>query len=778
MRTYHIKVNNPKKDICPAPLQVQATNPAGETLSFTNYYAEKNGRPFFGICGEFHFSRYRKEQWEDEIIKMKLAGVNIIPTYVFWNHHEEVQGSFEWEGNKNLRHFVELCAEHQIFVILRIGPFAHGEARNGGIPDWLFGRPFELRANNEQYLRYVEVFYREIANQINGLLFKEGGPIIGAQIENEYGHAGAPWELTTGTAQEWVPAGSGGADHMKALKELAQSVGIHTPLYTATGWGGASAPSDDVLPLWGGYAFWPWIFYDDVKEHPATQEYIFRDFHNNESSIEGYTPAYLPESLPYACCEMGGGMTVFYQYRFKLPYESVDALAAVKVAGGCNFVGYYVFHGGSNPKGKRTPFLNETATPKISYDYQAPIGEFGQLRDSYKRLKRQHYFYKDREATFSLMKTILPEGAEQLEPTDVDTLRYAVRADGDAGYIFMNNYQDHVETKDKKDFSIAVDLKEETVTFPRKGGLSLAKDEACILPFNLNLGGCLLKSATTQYMCSLQHEDETYYFFFSPKKMKGEYAISAAGLAAVETDRGEVEKAGNEWLVTTDSKPCHLTQLTLTSGKKLYLCTLTHEESLDFWQCSIKGKQIVLLTNSALLIDEERIRFECEDISNLSVSSFPALDNILSDSALAEKRSKRKGLFQEYDFSQEQQPVDFEIHWVSDAKADIRILAHAFRGAKELLLSVEYEGDIGYAFIDGELIHDNFCNNATWQIGLKSHETAIVEKGMYLYISPLKTDSYVKTDSPMAARTEVVNKQVAKIHSINITAVKEIAIPF
>ena len=35
-------------------------------------------------------------KWEDEIIKMKMAGINIIPTYIIWNHHEEIKGQFRW----------------------------------------------------------------------------------------------------------------------------------------------------------------------------------------------------------------------------------------------------------------------------------------------------------------------------------------------------------------------------------------------------------------------------------------------------------------------------------------------------------------------------------------------------------------------------------------------------------------------------------------------------------------------------------------------------------
>ena len=39
--------------------------------------------------GEVHFSRIPADEWKDEVRKMKLGGVTIIATYVFWNHIEE-----------------------------------------------------------------------------------------------------------------------------------------------------------------------------------------------------------------------------------------------------------------------------------------------------------------------------------------------------------------------------------------------------------------------------------------------------------------------------------------------------------------------------------------------------------------------------------------------------------------------------------------------------------------------------------------------------------------
>ncbi|MFB3162431.1 beta-galactosidase [Neobacillus sp. 179-J 1A1 HS] len=774
MRAYSIDVKNTQKVIYPLETKLGGVNKTGEKYSFTNYYMEKNGRPFFGISGEFHFSRYNCEKWEDEIIKMKMAGINMIPTYIFWNHHEEEQGIFDWAANKNLRRFVELCGKHGLGVILRIGPFAHGEARNGGIPDWLFGRPFELRSNDQEYLTFVERFYQEIGKQVQGLLFKDGGPIIGTQIENEYEHAGAPWEITNGTGNEWVSAGRDGNAHIIKLKELAIQAGIQTPLYTSTGWGGAVAPVEEVLPLWGGYAFWPWIFYGDVKKHPATPEFIFRDYHNDEQKNYGFDPNYRPESLPFACCEMGGGMTVFYKYRFKLPYESVDAMAEMKVAGGCNFVGYYVFHGGSNPKGKKTPFLNENATPKISYDYQAPIGEFGQIRESYKRLKRQHYFYKSVEESFCKTKTVLPYDTKDMDPCDIETLRFAVRAHQDSGFVFINNYQDHIETKDQKDFTITVNLENEELRLPKTDSMSLAKDECCILPFNLDLQGLNLKYSTTQLLTSIDHEGETYFFFFTPKGMNGEYYFESSDIQEVSVDNGNI--ISDEYtLIQVSNEEISLVNITLKSGKRLHVCTLTHEQSLNFWKFHLGGKEQVFITNATLLVDEEKIRLESEGLETVEIKSFPGIHTPIKIAG-EEILCRTHGLFKEYKKTLIGTYEGLEVKMVNKNKAMIHFQSEGFDDMKELLLQIEYVGDIGYAFIDGELIHDNFCNNNTWEIGLHQHKKDLITKGMYIYISPLKEDSFVKSDSPMAARAEVINNQIAVIKSIKVTAIREIEI--
>ena len=109
----------------------------GQTLTVNSRYLMLNGKPWLPVMGEFHYSRMPVSEWEPEILKMKAAGVQIISTYVFWNHQEEVEGHFDWSGRRNLRHFVELCAKHGMYVYPRIGPWAHGESRNGGVSHWV-----------------------------------------------------------------------------------------------------------------------------------------------------------------------------------------------------------------------------------------------------------------------------------------------------------------------------------------------------------------------------------------------------------------------------------------------------------------------------------------------------------------------------------------------------------------------------------------------------------------------------------------------------------------
>src|SRR5579862_4355419 len=206
-----IDLNNIDAAVLSGHLKLGGKNPQGLEINANNRYLTRDGKPWVPVMGEFHYSRYPRGQWEEELLKMKAGGIDTVATYIFWIHHEEVEGEWDWSGNKDLHAFVELCQKHGLFVIARLGPWAHGEARNGGFPDWLLRKcGTEVRKDAEPYSSEARKLYTQVHAQLQGLLWRDGGPVVGVQLENE---------LTRG------------ADHIVTLKKMARQAGFDVPLY-------------------------------------------------------------------------------------------------------------------------------------------------------------------------------------------------------------------------------------------------------------------------------------------------------------------------------------------------------------------------------------------------------------------------------------------------------------------------------------------------------------------------------------------------------------------
>ena len=132
-------------------LHLGGKNAKGDSLAVNSLYLERQGRPWIGIMGEFHYFRYAREDWKKELLKMKAGGIELVATYVPWLCHEEEEGVFDFEGQNDLRAFVTLIGELGMEAVIRIGPWVHGELRNGGFPDWLLKKPFSLRNGNPEF---------------------------------------------------------------------------------------------------------------------------------------------------------------------------------------------------------------------------------------------------------------------------------------------------------------------------------------------------------------------------------------------------------------------------------------------------------------------------------------------------------------------------------------------------------------------------------------------------------------------------------------------------
>lgn len=399
-----------------------AKSASGQVLGLNSTYLTRNAEPWLPVMGEFHFARYPRAQWEEEILKMKAAGVQIVALYIFWIHHEEIQGQFDWSGDRDLHQFVELCGKHGMYVYLRIGPWAHGEARNGGLPDWLLEKG-PTRTNDPRFMSFVTGYFQQISQQVKGLLWKDGGPIIGVQLENEYSDRSE----------------HGGEEYLLALKKLAIESGLDVPYYSVTGWDNAVVPKGEVLPVFGGYPDAPWD--SSLQALPAPEVYLFR-FQGRVSgdmSVIGAGPADDATSVtraatPFITAEMGGGIQDTYHRRPVLTADDVAAMVPVMLGSGVNLYGTYMFQGGENPDGKRTTLEESQAThyptdvPVKSYDFQAPLSEFGIERQSFRKLKIFNYFLNEFGADLAPMK-VYPPAQLPKGPDDFSVVRVSVRAD-------------------------------------------------------------------------------------------------------------------------------------------------------------------------------------------------------------------------------------------------------------------------------------------------------------------------------------------------------------
>ena len=66
-------------------------------LQIGNKYLIKDGKPYFPIMGEFHYSRYPADMWEKELLKMKAGGVAKSRHESYKRIFEEQRSVPEWK---------------------------------------------------------------------------------------------------------------------------------------------------------------------------------------------------------------------------------------------------------------------------------------------------------------------------------------------------------------------------------------------------------------------------------------------------------------------------------------------------------------------------------------------------------------------------------------------------------------------------------------------------------------------------------------------------------
>jgi hypothetical protein len=177
-----------------------------------------HGEPYLIIGGQMDPQRIPAEYWHDRLYKARAMGLNTVFSYIFWDQIQPTPDTWDLTGRNNIKKYLRLAHEVGLAVVLRAGPYICGEHEWGGFPAWLSEVPgMVVRSNNAPFLAASNKYLDFIGRELNEYLVTNGGPIIMAQIENEYG--------------------SYGADHtyMAALRDMFESAFPGIPLYTNDG---------------------------------------------------------------------------------------------------------------------------------------------------------------------------------------------------------------------------------------------------------------------------------------------------------------------------------------------------------------------------------------------------------------------------------------------------------------------------------------------------------------------------------------------------------------
>lgn len=651
-----------------------------------------DGKPWIPVVGEFHYSRYPRAEWREELLKMKAGGINTVSSYVFWIHHDEEPGNCDWSGDRSLRDFLETVREVGLKAIVRIGPWAHGEVRNGGFPDWVRDSGTKLRSNDPAFLALVQPFFAQIAAQMKGLLWKDGGPVIGVQLDNE----------------------CNGTEYLLALKKMARDEGIDVPFYTMTGWNNVAIPERGLLPVFGGYVegFWGGRPENYRKEFFFTKIRTLNDL-GAQFANKNPARADLLENFPYACAEIGAGMISSYKKRIVIDPENVGALTVAKLGSGNNMPGYYMYHGGVNPDGKLSTLQEDrpNAMPVKDYDFRTALGASGEVREQYRLLREQHLFLRDFGDRLARMPAFFPEkipsGTE-----DAGTLRWSVRSDGDSGFLFFNNRQPSLPLPDHHDVQFEIKTSRGSSLIPSKP-ITIPSGGYGIWPFSMDCDGVTLEYATVQPLCKVAGDDGECFFF-----------------AALPGIRPELKPEGKSVLTLVPGMDAALT-LRNASGHSVCFVVLTPEQGRSFSRAVMEGRERAILTKATAYEESGKLVVTADDPPEITVDIFPSLKNagIVDDG--------KHGVFTAYLFTKKRPltsrsvgvsrlkpagsvPADFhgnEQRAWKEAAVYAITPPHCSTG-KKVRLEISYIGDVARVYAGERLLMDNFYNGEPFSLPL------------------------------------------------------------
>jgi hypothetical protein len=742
-------------------------NPQGHEITADSRSFFLDGKRWIPVAGEFHYSRYPRAEWRDELLKMKAGGITVVSTYVFWIHHEEVQGQFDWTGQRSLRDFLQLCRDIGLKAFVRMGPWCHGEVRNGGFPDWVQNSGARLRSTDPAFLKLVEPLFAEEAKQMRGLLWKDGGPVIGVQMDNECPDP----------------------DYLLVLRKMAISAGIDVPYYAITGWPGPISDKN-LIPLFGGYSdgFW------GGRSESYRNGFTFTDSRaKNDMGAQlkkTKTATNHIEQFPYACVEIGAGMMSCYKKRIKVVPDTVAALALAKLGSGNNLPGYYMYHGGINPDGNLSTLQEDHPNPMPvkDYDFQTAVGACGQVREQFHLLLLQHLFLQDFGTELAHMPAYFPD-QKPASLEDFATLRWDIRSDGASGFLFYSNEQPLVSLPEHRNVQFEIKTADGALQIPREP-ITIPSGSYGILPINLDCDGVTLQYATVQPLCRVIAEDgPPVYFFIALDGIVPDLVFSGIGIHitavnGAESSKDEVRAPALNSNVST--------RIVKSKGRAVGFVVLTREQSRHLWRAKFAGRDRLILSNATVLTDGTNLRLQSDNVNDLAMSMYPPVPSVKSDGSSLVGR--KDWIFTRYSLDTIRQPDAVKIGltqernsgpnatsltgtneatWKDAAIYKLDIPAAAAN--RHLLLNIHYIGDAARLYVGDKLYDDNFFNGDPFPIALwriPAYKWPAIRLKVLPYSDALAARLPVQTKKAVAAA-----KAASLLDQMTLTTAEQLELP-
>jgi hypothetical protein len=382
----------------------------------------------------------------------------------------------------------------------------------------------------------------------------------------------------------------------------------------------------------------------------------------------------------------------------------VEAVALCQLGSGSSLMGYYMFHGGQNPDGKLTTLQESQATgypndlPVKNYDFNAPIGEYGQLNPQYFWLRRLHLFLHDFGSALAQMPAAMPE-LQPTNKTDLITLRWAVRSDGNSGFVFVNNYQRLQAMPPKKNVRFRLNLPDREFVFPQKA-VTIPANEFFFWPFNLDLGGVKLLYATAQPICGIDNgRTHTFYFAQTPG-VKAEFIFDPATLASKISEFKNI-KPGRKPAI----------QLQSANGKSIQIVLLNEADSLALQKAD--GK---------VVFDKSQKHSIAKVKVELLKPAGPPREIPMSAGKSHIAIAPTDGDFTNAAVWKIKLPSSLDLN-------------------RQPLLRIHYVGDVARLTLNGKLLDDDFYSGRNFEIGLNRYAPEILNGDLRLQILPLRKDA-------------------------------------